>query len=441
MPLMSSPDENESPSLAQRSSGAIGRRDLLKAAAALGAGAAVPSWLASPDAARAAATVRYGPRHRILQPGMGPRPGTYIRATLETIRWGRLPNRLSEPIATVRSGAVVTFDTVSHEGILEDQGRNPVAYFASKGVPARDVLLDAQAIADSDLAHDFAKDGPHIVVGPVAVAGAERGDVLRVDVLRLLPRVPYAVISNRHGTGALPGVYPEGPPPSPIASPQRPELYHNVSIFTPLRRRRGKEVLVLPVNRRRRAEFALKPFLGTMGVALDTDKSPNSVPPSVAGGNLDINDLQVGSTLYLPVMVPGAKFYVGDPHFAQGDGEVALTAAEGSLRATLRLTLIKHGSDRIPGRRPELTGPFVETSTHWIPVGLDKDLDEAMRKAVREGIEFLHGEFGMPRRLALAYLSAATNFAVGEVVDEVKQIHGHIVKEHFVRAPGEHPRR
>jgi acetamidase/formamidase len=440
MPRMS-PDENESPSIARRSSVAIGRRDLLKAAAALGASVAAPSWPASPDTAQAAATGRHGPRPRILQPGTGPRPGTYIRATPETIRWGTLPDRLSKPIATVRSGAVVTFDTVSHEGILEDQGRNPVAYFASKGVPARDVLLDARAIADSDLAHDFANDGPHIVVGPVAVTGAERGDVLRVDVLRLLPRVPYAVISNRHGTGALPGLYPQGPPPSPAASPERPELYHNVSVFTPLRRRRGREVLVLPVDHRRRAEFPLKPFLGTMGVALDTDKSTNSVPPSVAGGNLDINDLQVGSTLYLPVMVPDAKFYVADPHFAQGDGEVALTAAEGSLRATLRLTLIKHGDHRIPGRRPKLTGPFVETATHWIPVGLDKDLDQAMRNAVREGIAFLHGEFGMPRHLALAYLSAATNFAVGEVVDEVKQIHGHIVKDHFVHAPRRRLRR
>jgi acetamidase/formamidase len=56
-----------------------------------------------------------------------------------------------------------------------------------------------------------------------------------------------------------------------------------------------------------------------------------------------------------------------------------------------------------------------------------------MKKAVREAIAFLHGELRMPRELALAYLSGATDFAVGEVVDEVKQVHGHIVKDHFVR--------
>ena len=282
MPRTSPPEEKESPSAVRPSSDGIGRRDLLKATAALGAGAVAPSWLTSPDTAEAVSAGRHRSRHQILQPGEGPRPGKYIRATLETIRWGSLPDRLSKPIETVRSGTVVTFDTVSHEGILEDQGRDPVAYFASKGVPARDVLRDAREIAGSDLPHDFANDGPHIVVGPVAVTGAVPGDVLRVEVLRLLPRVPYAVISNRHGTGALPGEYPQGPPPDPAASPQRPALYHNVSIFTPLRQRRGGEVMVLPVHRRLRAEFPLRPFLGTMGVALDTDQSTSSVPPSDA---------------------------------------------------------------------------------------------------------------------------------------------------------------
>lgn len=408
----------------------IQRRDLLKAAAAIGAGAALPAWRAAPGVAAPAAA-----RHlRILQPDEGPRPGTYIRATPDTVRWGRLPNRRSRPVATVRSGAVVTFDTVSHEGILEDQGRDPVRFFGHHGVPARKVLRDARAIAASDLSHSFAKDGPHIILGPVAVAGAERGDVLRIDVLRLLPRVPYGVISNRHGSGALPGRYPPGPPPDPSASPEHPRRYHNVSVFAPVRRVHAGHAIVLPVHGRMRAEFPLGPFIGTMGVARDTDASTSSVPPSDAGGNLDLKDLRVGSTLYLPVDVPGAKFYVGDPHFAQGDGEVALTAVEGSLRATVRLTLVKHGSRRhIPGRRRTLKTPFAETPRHWIPIGLDRDLDRAMKKAVRQAIAFLHGEFRMPREMALAYLSGATDFAVGEVVDEVKQVHGHIVKDHFVR--------
>ena len=88
-------------------------------------------------------------------------------------------------------------------------------------------------------------------------------------------------------------------------------------------------------------KFPLSPFLGIMGVAPDTSEKVSTVPPINVGGNLDINELGVGATLYLPVEVEGAKFYTGDPHFVQGDGEVALTALEGSLRGTVRLTLFK----------------------------------------------------------------------------------------------------
>lgn len=88
-------------------------------------------------------------------------------------------------------------------------------------------------------------------------------------------------------------------------------------------------------------QFPLNPFLGIMGVTPNTDEHYSSVPPTRVGGNIDINELGVGSTLYLPVEVPGAGFYTGDPHFVQGDGEVALTALEASLRGTVRLTVLK----------------------------------------------------------------------------------------------------
>ena len=117
-----------------------------------------------------------------------------------------------------------------------------------------------------------------------------------------------------------------------------------------MRRIRGEFRGVLPVSQRLRAEFPIDPFMGVMGVALDTAERVNSIPPTPAGGNLDIRDLTVGSRLYLPVFVPGAKFFVGDPHYRQGDGEVALTALEAPLRGTFRLTVLKQGSERDPGR-------------------------------------------------------------------------------------------
>lgn len=412
----------------------IGRRDLFRASAAIGAGAIAPAWALSPGIADAVAAVSGdGPGPSVLQSGHGRHPGHYIRSTPKTVRWGFLPNRDAVPIRSVASGSLVTFDTVSHEGILEDQGRDPVRYFATKGIHERDVLNDARAIAASDLPHDFIADGPHIVTGPVHVHGAQPGDVLRIDVVGLVPRAPYGVISNRHGKGALPGEYPQTPLPSPLASAQHPKLYHDVSVFTPVRQVQGKQTALLPAGRRHRIEFPIDPFMGITGVALDTNEPVNSIPPTVAGGNIDIRDLTVGATLYLPVFVPGAKFFVGDPHYRQGDGEVALTALEAPLRGTFRLTVLKHGSRQIPGGRGQLDLPFGETADYWIPVGLNPDLNEAMKQAVREGIAFLSGEFGMSRAVAYAYMSAATDYVVSQVVDKTKGVHGRIAKSHFTR--------
>jgi acetamidase/formamidase len=189
----------------------------------------------------------------------------------------------------------------------------------------------------------------------------------------------------------------------------------------------------MPAGPHHQAQVPIEPFLGTMGVALNTTDKVNSVPPNAGAGNLDIQDFTVGSRLWVPVMVPGANFYTGDPHFAMGDGEVALTAVEGSLRATVRLTLHKKGDRAIPGGRGTLTGPFGETPELWLPIGLDPDLDQAMRNAVLAAIDFLNGELGMARADALAYASADIDFAVTQVVDKTKGVHARIVKDHIVQ--------
>ncbi len=356
----------------------------------------------------------------------------YVPSTLDTIQWGYLPNATSAPVLTVPSGATVVFDTVSHEGILEDQGRDPVKYFGRHGVPARMVLKDAIAITSSSLAHDFAKDGPHIVTGPVAIQGAEPGDVLKVDVLAVTPRVPYGVISNRHGKGALPGEFPERAKPDADASAAEPEKFNNVSIFTPIRKNpRGQWEGVMKNAHGQTVTFPTSPFIGVMGVAADTTEPVHSVPPGVYGGNMDVKDLGAGTTVYLPVFVPGANFYAGDPHMVQGNGEVALTALEHSMRATFRFTLLKKGDPRIPSASGSLSKPFGETRDYWITIGLDPDLNEAMKDAVRESVRFLNEVLGMDRAVAYAYLSAATDFNVSQVVDRTKGIHGLIRKADF----------
>ena len=356
----------------------------------------------------------------------------YVPSTLSTIKWGYLPNASDAPVLTVPSGATVVFDTVSHEGILEDQGRNPVQYFGSKGVPSRMVLNDAIAITQSNLSHDFVKDGPHIVTGPVAIQGAEPGDVLKIDILAVTPRVPYGVISNRHGKGALPGEFPEGAKPESDASAAEPSKFHNVSVFTPIRRTaRGQWEGVLKNQQGAEVTFPTAPFMGVMGVAADTNELVHSVPPGVFGGNMDVKDLGAGTTVYLPVFVSGANFYAGDPHMSQGNGEVALTALEHSMRATFRFTLLKKGDARIPSSSGTLVKPFGETKEYWIAIGLHPDLNEAMKDAVRESVRFLSEVLGMDRAVAYAYLSAATDFNVSQVVDRTKGIHSLIRKSDF----------
>jgi acetamidase/formamidase len=362
-----------------------------------------------------------------------PQTGLYVPSTPETVMWGALPNRDARALLSVASGAIVTFDTVSHEGILEDQGRDPARYFAQHGVSSDQVLDDASAIAASNLSHDYAADGPHVVTGPIAIEGAMPGDVLKIEILALLPRVPYGVISSRHGKGALPGEFPENAGPQPGASAAQMELYNNVSVFTEIKDVAGVPSAILHDRNRDEIVFAIDPFMGIMGVAPDTSETVNSIPPAEYGGNLDINELGVGAILYLPVQVPGALFYTGDPHYAQGDGEVALTALEAPLRATFRLTLLAAGDPEIPGGSP-FTQPFGETEEFWIPIGLAPDLDEAMKQAVREGIDFLSNSLGVDRAIAYAYMSAATDFEVSQVVDRTKGVHGLIRKSDF--APG-----
>ncbi|AMT96330.1 MULTISPECIES: acetamidase/formamidase family protein [Psychrobacter] len=360
----------------------------------------------------------------------GPYKGNYyVPSTLQTISWGYLPNRDAKPVLSVPSGSTVTFDTVSHEGLLEDQGRDAEKYFQSKGVTADYVLDEAKKITGSDLAHDFHKDGPHIVTGPLEIRGAMPGDILKVEVIKIEPRVPYGVISNRHGKGTLVGEFPKTPQQK-NASTAHPEHFGNVSVFTPIEKNaNGNYEGVIKTESGPSIRFPLNPFMGLMGVASNTSEPVHSVPPAKHGGNMDINDLGDGSTVYYPVQVPGALFYTGDSHFAQGDGEVALTALEASARATFKFTLLKAGKDKIPGK--SLSQPLGENSEFWITPGLDEDLDEAMKKSTREAIGFLNREYGIDEALAYAYLSAATDFEVSQVVDKTKGIHAKIRKADF----------
>ncbi|GAA1720941.1 acetamidase/formamidase family protein [Isoptericola hypogeus] len=451
---------HEGQDAAQTLAAALGRRRFLQAAAGVGAGTALSLGTATAAAAAPAGTAtgtagrgRPSPFTGVLQPGRGRIRGDhYLRSDVDDVLWGYVPSVHADPVTRVRSGRTITIDSVSHEGILEDQGRDPVAYFAGHGVRRREVLDDAVAIASGydRTERDFDTDGPHVITGPVFVEGAQPGDVLKIETLEATPRVPYGVISSRHGKGALARTASGAPAGitldevmPPVATDGRssgiPTDYGNVSVFAEID---GDKAAI--GHGRSRVRFPLRCFFGTMGVAFSesgglTAPEANSIPPTLGGGNIDISHLGAGSTFYLPVRAEGALFYVGDPHMAMGDGEVALTAMEGSLRGTFRLSVCKKGSGDAPSIA--YSYPFAETGEAWIPIGLSDpdgsvggqngDLDVAMRRAVVNALDFLEHDRGMDRAIAYAYLSAAADFAISQVVDRTVGVHGLLRKADF----------
>ncbi|WP_019926424.1 acetamidase/formamidase family protein [Nocardia sp. BMG111209] len=336
----------------------------------------------------------------------------HLASTPGTVYWGELPCAADTAVARIAAGETITVDTVSHEGILPDQGRDPREFFARFGVPADAVLADAVEIAAA--LPRSAAAGPHVVTGPIAVRGAAAGDLLAVTVVDLTRRADYGIVSSRHGRGALPDSFPAGP-------------VH--SVFC----RAAGDTATMPLRQDESAyrdagraiRFPLRPFLGIIGVATSGAVRANSIPPGPHGGNLDITCLTAGSTLYLPVQVDEALLYVGDPHYAQGDGEVALTAFEAPLRATLRVEVVP-GAARVAGGRP-----YAETRDLLIAIGLDADLDEACRESVRAALDLLAHRYDVPAELGYAYLSAAADVRISQVVDRVKGCHTVIRKADF----------
>jgi acetamidase/formamidase len=240
--------------------------------------------------------------------------------------------------------------------------------------------------------------GPHSITGPIDVIGAEPGDVLRVDVLDLVPGEWGFNLALPHplGRGVLAEEFPDG------------SLRH-LRLDTDTMTTELMAGIPLP----------LEPFLGIMGVAPAADGPLSSVPPGRFGGNLDLRDLVVGSTLFLPVFRQGAGFYAGDAHAAQGDGEVNQTAIETSMkRAHLKLTVLA------PVEVPRL--PWAETPSHLVTLGLDEDLDVAVHQAVESLVGHLQVRFGLTGDDAYALASLAADVEVTQVVNRVKGSHARL---------------
>ncbi|RDW91837.1 acetamidase [Coleophoma crateriformis] len=281
------------------------------------------------------------------------------------------------PVLTVDSGSEVSFD-------LLDGGHNQFTPAStSADVPNFNLALGDPAM------------------GPVYINGAEAGDVLKVEFLAL-QTAAYgwtAILPGSFGFGILADEFPE---PALKIWDLESHAAEGYAVF--------KEGIHIP----------LRPFLGVVGLAHEAAGQFSTIPPYETGGNIDCKHITVGSTLYLPVKVKGALFSCGDGHAAQGDGEVCGTAIETPMKATVRLSVEK-GKPWV--KSPHYVTDPVHSQTvggqrgEYAALGIDADMREATRKAVRGLVEWLVGEKGLTRDEAYMLASVAGDLKLAEVVD------------------------
>lgn len=291
-------------------------------------------------------------------------PTIHVRRDQFNLAW----DNSIPPVATVASGDVLSFDTLDASG---GQLSN-LATLAELGVL------------------DFAKVNP--VFGPVAIEGAELGDTLQIELLELQP-ADWGWTANIPGFGLLADEFPDAELIVSRVGPESAEFLPGIAI---------------PVQ----------PFCGEIGVAPREPGALSTIPPYASGGNMDTRHITAGSTLYLPVFVPGALFSLGDGHAAQGDGEVCGTAIETPMQVTVRLTVRKD----LHVTAPEFLtagplAPRTNVGSFYATDGIGPDLIEAARDAVRRMIDYLGREHGMSSIQAYLLCSVAADLKISEVVD------------------------
>lgn len=297
-----------------------------------------------------------------------------IDAGVDTVHWGYFAAGL-EPVASIESGETITISTVSGP-----PDTLPPAPFV---VP--DVLREIHAAMTPKLPG-------HICTGPVEVAGAAPGDVLEVRIKDIAFNYDWGYTAVRPLAGGLPDDFDEA------------HIFH-----TKIDVAANKGILPWGL------ELELAPFFGVMGTAPPPAwGTVSTLPPRRNGGNLDNKELVAGTTLYLPVFVPGAKFSVGDGHGVQGDGEVCVTAIETGLIGTFEIHLRRDMS---------LEWPMAETPTHVMTMAFDPDLDDCVVLVLRQMIDLIVARTGLARHQAYALLSLAGDLRITQVVNGNKGVH------------------
>jgi len=304
-----------------------------------------------------------------------------LASSPRTCHWGFFEASRA-PVLTVASGDVVTIETLSGGPDM---------------LPPKDFYVPPELYEVHRHCTDRMVPG-HILTGPIAISGAEPGDVLEVRIHDVELRQDWGWNVIRPLAGTLPDDF---------------DRVRKLNI--PLDRARN--LARLPWG----LELPLRPFFGVMGVAPPAAWGRiSSLVPRAHGGNLDNKELVAGTTLYLPVLVPGALFSCGDGHAAQGDGEVCVTAIETALKGTFELIVRKD---------LRFAFPRAETATHYVTMGLHPSLDVAVEMALRDMIRLLGELVGLSREDAYTLCSLAADLRVTQTVNGNKGIHCVIDKQ------------
>ena len=333
-----------------------------------------------------------------------------LPATPDTCHWGYIDPSMP-PVMEVDSGTVIDIDTVTHHAgdapdLLMDEGIH--------------ALWDAIGPAER-------APGVHLITGPVHVRGAEPGMVLAVQIQSMLPRLPFGsncaanwgLLYRRFQKERI-TIYELEPSASggfpAAATPRfgfdfvgRPAYDQPGFISEPATV--DRQPFSGPVR------IPVRPHFGLMGVAPGEPGRRSSIPPGVFGGNVDNWRIGPGAVVYYPVFAEGAGLYAGDPHFAQGDGEVCGTAIEASASGRIRVAAVT--DLRIPA-------PMIATDTHWYTHGFGDDLDAAALMAVEHMLAVLMDQVGLSADDAYSVASVAMDLSVTQVVDTVVGCHAGI---------------
>jgi len=324
-----------------------------------------------------------------------------LPATLETTQWGWLDPK-EPPKLVVNSGDTVAAETMMH------------AHNAIQPGTTMEELVKLRLANPGG--------GPHSVTGPIWVNGAEPGDMMEIRIKKITPK---AFGTNFH----LPG---KQFPAVGLLAPEFPDGF--VRYF------------YLDWDKRQ-AEFKpgimidLQPFPGILAVGVDPNEPKEKAGPPIHdakgrtstlrpwknASNMDINELQEGTTLFVPILLRGGLVWVGDAHCRQGNGEVNLTALECAYKEIVMQLIVR--------KDMKLEWPRLETPTHWIMMGFDEDLTEAMKIAVRETINFLSTQKMVPlsRDEAYSLASMVADCRVTQMVDIRKGVHCMVPKSIFVK--------